>query len=149
VNKPKDDFTKAELAELFGEPKKGRKYLPRRLDKKAMAKSDAPFLADTADKAFVKPKEVKVNRDVRRNSIKVLTILRPLLIMPSTINRKDDKVATKAKIQTNYMQTSAVCLLAAGAILGLADMLGGGFKACLVATLLVACLFVMAVDYRK
>jgi Flp pilus assembly protein TadB len=141
-----DDFTPAEMNELFG--KSRRRIISKRLDKRAMAKADAPFLSAPKDRAFVKH-ATKINYGSKRNSRKVLTILKLRPILRTTIKRKDDKMATKQKLQTNYMQNIAVYLLAAGAILGLADLLGGGLRACLVATLLVACLFVMAVDYRK
>lgn len=147
-----NSFTKAELAMIFGPTTKRKAKATGKiiasLDHKPRPVGTIvePFVIGSNDPKYKPP---KINRSLRRNSIKVLTILKPWLIMKSTIKRKDDKMATKQKSQTNYMQTTAVCLLASGAVLGLADMLGGGLAACFVASLLVACLFVMAIDYRK
>lgn len=116
--------------------------------KRAVARADAPFLADDNDPAFIHRRPLK-SEDNSKKSIKVLTISKATRILVNTIKRKDGKVATKQKIQTNYTQNVAVCLLAAGAVLGFADLLGGGLRACFVAALLIACLFIMAMDYRK
>lgn len=143
--KNSDGFSEDELAELFGDGKKLR--LPKRLNKKAMAQSDAPFLADAGDAAYIKPKPMKIKAN-REKSIKVLTIPKPWPIIRRVIKRKDGKMTTKVKTKINYTQRVAVCLLAGGAVLGFADQLGGGLRACAVAALLVACLFVLAIDFR-
>jgi Flp pilus assembly protein TadB len=103
------------------------------------AKTDAPYLADTGDPAYINSSK----------SQKVLTKSPRRRIVDRVIKRKDGKMATKAKIQTNYTQRIAVCLLAAGAIFGFADLLDGGLRACVVAALLVGCLFILAIDFNK
>lgn len=85
----------------------------------------------------------------KRNTRKYLTIKKRRRILPSTINRKDDTMGSKQKTQTNYLQTTAVCLLAGGAFIGIADMLGGSFRDWFAATLLIGMLVVLAADYRK
>lgn len=106
---------------------------------------DAPYLPVRGDPAET---ALKISRSKKGNIGKYLTIVLGRHIIKSTINERT-AMANKPKTQTNYMQIIAVCLLATGAILGFADQLGGGLKACLVSVLLVVALFVMAVDYRK
>lgn len=141
----KDDFTRAEMKELFGDkPIRRRPRLP----KAKRLPNDSPYLPDPGDPAYIK-RRPKIIKGIREKSTKVLTIKNRGRIIKPTIKRKDGKVATKSKTQTNYTQRIAVCLLAGGAVLGFADQLGGGLKACAVAALLVGCLFVLAIDFDK
>jgi hypothetical protein len=116
------------------------------LSKTVQANADAPFLAAIGDPAFIKHRDLVFTWSKLR---KVLTIQPALTYSKKVIKRKDGKMATKTKIQTTYMQNGAVWLLAGGAVLGAADLLGGGLRACLVASLLVVTLLVTALDYRK
>lgn len=120
--------------------------ISHQIDKRTLARSDAPYLAAPLDPAFIKHRYKTINWGKSR---KVLTYIKYQTILKIVINRKDDNMATKAKIQTNYMQNIAVWLLAAGAILGIADLLGGGLRAFFIASLLIVSLLVMALDYRK
>ncbi len=118
-----------------------------RTDKRTIEHSDAPYLADPTDPGFIKHRSK--SEELKRSYRKVLTTIGLKHILNTINKRKDKKVTTKTKTQTKYTQMIAIVLLTAGAALGFAEQLGGGLKACGLAALLVACLFILAIDYSK